>query len=258
MKFRGVPSGRVARIGIAPDSELIEVQMDIDPKVARVLAEDKTLRATLELSGITGLRYLEIDRRSGSALDQAPELRFEPPYPLIPSARSSFKAIQEALSDIYDRVMQVDLRGISDDIRTTLQSARRLLDDERIDSALTHLNSTIEAADQTTRNLQEMTAGVRLAPAIDHATQAAEGAHRIISELAQADTGRRISQTVSQMSLLVQTTQQAVVSLQSTLQRLDRAAGNLQGLTGELRAQPSRLLFGGPPVQNPIPEGDSQ
>ena len=54
---------------------------------------------------------------------------------------------------------------------------------------------------------------------------------------------------LSQLNVLVQTTQQAVTSMQYTLQRLDRAAGNLQGLTGELRAQPSRLLFSQPPAQ---------
>ena len=100
VKYRGVPAGRVDTIGIAPDGELIEVHMEIDVKAAKALKRDPSLRATLELSGITGLRYIEIDRRSGDALNQAPTLTFKPPSEVIPSARSSFKAIQNALGDV--------------------------------------------------------------------------------------------------------------------------------------------------------------
>ena len=105
VKYRGVPAGRIQDIRIAPDGDLIEVLMDVDVDVAKVLKGDPTLRARLELSGITGLRYVEIERRSGDALNQAPTLTFKPPYEVIPSARSSFKAIQSALGDVYDKVM---------------------------------------------------------------------------------------------------------------------------------------------------------
>src|SRR5574340_1222661 len=55
VKFRGVPAGRVTRIAIAPDQQLIEVVMDIDTHMVPALHADDTLRAQLQLSGITGL-----------------------------------------------------------------------------------------------------------------------------------------------------------------------------------------------------------
>src|SRR5215468_2221927 len=103
VKYRGVPAGRVEKIGIAPDGDLIEVVMSIDTWFAQL-----TLRAQLQLSGITGLRYVEIDRHSGDSLHDFPRLSFEPEHPLILSTPSQFKAILEALQDIYNRVMSVD------------------------------------------------------------------------------------------------------------------------------------------------------
>ena len=97
VKYRGVPAGRVERIGIAPDGDLIQVTMSINRKYDDLLFKDPSLRAQLQLSGITGLRYVEIDRHSGDALLNAPTLSFTPDYPLIPSTPSQFKAIQEAL-----------------------------------------------------------------------------------------------------------------------------------------------------------------
>ena len=38
------------------------------------MLKDPTLRAQLQLSGITGLRYVEIDRHTGDALEKSPTL----------------------------------------------------------------------------------------------------------------------------------------------------------------------------------------
>ena len=153
VKYRGVPAGRVDQIKIAPDGDLIEVVMSIDNRYASMLVKDPTLRAQLQLSGITGLRYVEIDRQSGDALENAPTLSFEPEYPLIPSTPSQFKAIQEALEDIYGRVMSVDLAGISGDIRATLQSADQLLRDDRVQRILNNLSTITDSASRVTLNM---------------------------------------------------------------------------------------------------------
>ena len=254
IKYRGVPSGRVASIHIAPDGELIEVVLDLDVDTAKALKQDPSLRATLELSGITGLRYIEIDRRSGDALNQMPTLSFQPPYDVIPSSRSSFKAIQAALSDVYDRIMQLDFGGISNDARTALQSATNVLRDERLDALMSNLKSTSQSTSEVMKNLSAMTRNVQLAPAVDNATQATAEAKSLFRELNSGPTGKQLSETIKQLGSLVESSQQAVISMQYTLQRLDRTAGNLQGLTDELRSQPSRLLFAAPPA----PRGPSE
>ncbi|MFQ5667741.1 MAG: MlaD family protein [Candidatus Binatia bacterium] len=255
VKYRGVPAGRVAAIGIAPDGNLIQVLMDVDANVAQLLKRDTQLRATLELSGITGLRYVEIDRRAGEALNQAPTLSFKPQYEVIPSARSSFKAIQSALGDVYDRFMQLDLGGISEETKATLQAAKQLLRDRRLDAILNNFKAVSESTTELATNLKTMTAGVKLAPAVENATEATAEARALFTNLSSGVSGTQLGTTLEQLSRLAQSTQQFVIGLQSTVERLDRTVSNLQTLTEEVRSQPSLLLFSEPPAPGRRPQG---
>ena len=85
VKFRGVPAGRVERIGIAPDGDLIEVVMSMRLAASPSASlNDPSLRAQLQLSGITGLRYVEIDRHTGDALESSPKLTLRAAVPAHP------------------------------------------------------------------------------------------------------------------------------------------------------------------------------
>jgi phospholipid/cholesterol/gamma-HCH transport system substrate-binding protein len=258
VKYRGVPAGRVEKIDIAPDGDLIEVLMSIDVEFAESVREDETLRAQLQLSGITGLRYVEIDRHSGDALQRAPQLSFEPPYPLIPSTPSQFKAIQEALEDIYNRVMSVDLAGISADVRATLQAADEILRDQRVQQVLGNMAELTDAARRASVNVEQMTAGVRLAPVVADLRQTTAEAQRLLVELRDGQTGAELRSALREVDGLARTTQSFVLDLQGVLDRLNRTTENLAQLTDLLRQQPSRLLFSAPPPPRPEAAGDSR
>lgn len=253
VKYRGVPAGRVERIDIAPDGELIEVRMSIDNRYAGLLFKDPTLRAQLQLSGITGLRYVEIDRQTGDALERAPTLSFEPPAPLIPSTPSQFKAIQEALEDIYQRVMSVDLAGISHDARATLQAADQLLRDDRVQRILTNLGDITDSAARVTRNLETAIDGVRLQPVIADLHDATKEAKGLMVELRSGETGRDLRSAVREIDGLARTGQSFIIDLEGVIGRLNRTIDNLQRLTESLRQQPSTLLFSSPPPPRPTP-----
>jgi phospholipid/cholesterol/gamma-HCH transport system substrate-binding protein len=256
VKYRGVPAGRVERISIAPDGDLIEVVMSVDRKFADRMLKDPTLRAQLQLSGITGLRYVEIDRTTVEA--QAPQLSFEPEYPLIPSSPSQFKAVQEALQDIYGRVMSVDLAGISADTRETLQAAGKILRDERLPQIIGNMSEITDSARKATANVEQMTAGVRLAPVVTELHQTTAQAKDLLGELRNGETGKELRSTLREVDGLARTMQSFVLDLQAMVDRLNRASDNLEQLTDVLRQQPSRLLFSSPPPprSNPSESGD--
>ena len=242
VKYRGVPAGRVDHIDIAPDGDLIEVVMSIDNRYADMLVQDPTLRAQLQLSGITGLRYVEIDRHAGEALDNAPALAFEPEYPLIPSTPSQFKAIQEALEDIYGKVMSVDLEGISGDARATLQAADQLLRDERVQTILNNIANISDSAARVTINIEKATAGVQ---------RATGEARALLVDLRQGESGRNLRSALREVDGLARSGQTFLVDLQGLVERLNRTTDNLQQLTNALRQQPSSLLFSNPPPTRP-------
>jgi phospholipid/cholesterol/gamma-HCH transport system substrate-binding protein len=253
VKYRGVPAGRVDRIGIAPDGDLIEAVMSIDRWFAELILRDPTLRAQLQLSGITGLRYIEIDRHSGDALHEAPKLSFEPEYPLILSTPSQFKAIQDALQDIYNKVMGVDLAGISNDMRATLQAADMLLRDDRVQRVLTNLSDVTDSARRAVANVENMTAGVKLEPVVGDLRRATGEARELLVELRNGETGQQLRGALRDVDDVARTTQSFVLELQVTVDRLSRASENLEQLTDMLRQQPSRLLFSEPPPPRPEP-----
>ena len=248
VKFRGVPAGRVERIGIAPDGDLIEVVMSVDTKFAERILKDPSLRAQLQLSGITGLRYVEIDRHSGDALERSPALSL--PAASIRSSRPrrrSFKAIQEALEDIYSRVMTVDLAGISADARATLQAADQILRDDRVQQILTNMSEMTGAARRATANVEQMTAGVKLAPVVSELHQTTVQAKGLLVDLRDGATGQQLRGALREVDGLARTTQSFVLDLQVMVNRLSRTTENLEQLTDLLRQQPSRLLFSAPP-----------
>lgn len=253
VKFRGVPAGRVARIAIAPDQQLIEVVMDIDSHMVPALHADDTLRAQLQLSGITGLRYIEIDRSRGEALKQAPSLSFKPRYEVIPSARSSFVAVQNALADVYGKLMQLDVGGISADVRATLQSMSHLLQDERINTMLSNFESASVSSQKAARNVESV-----MGPVTQNVAAATQEAKTLFANLNRGVKAEQLGQTLEQLNRLALNAQQFISSLQSTTARLDRTVGNLQALSDRIRQQPSLLLFGQPPAGRHAGGGDEK
>jgi phospholipid/cholesterol/gamma-HCH transport system substrate-binding protein len=256
VKFRGVPAGRVERIGIAPDGDLIEVVMSLRWQFAERIVDDASLRAQLQLSGITGMRYVEIDHHTGEALERSPKLTFDPAYPLIPSTPSQFKAIQEALQDIYNKVMSVDLAGISADTRATLQAADQILRDVRVQQVLTNMSEMTDAGRRATANVEQMTAGVRLAPVVEDLQDTTDEAKRLLVELRDGQTGQELRSALREVDGLARTTQSFVLDVQGVIDRLNRTSENLVQLTDLLRQQPSRLLFSGPPPPRPRADGE--
>ena len=68
VKYRGVEVGRVETIRVAPDNKLIAVVMKIN------LKEDltRTTIAQLKVAGITGLVFVELDRKQPEDEKKAP------------------------------------------------------------------------------------------------------------------------------------------------------------------------------------------
>jgi len=256
VKYRGVAAGRVQAIRIAADGELIEVVLDVDVKSAEALKNDRTIRATLELSGITGLRYIEIDRRTGESLLQSPALSFHTDYEVIPSARSSFKMVQSALIDVYDKVMAIDFAGISADTRSTLQAANSILRDPRINTMLTNIDEISRSATHLAKNVQNITEDVQLEPIIANLTHASADARMLLADLNSGATGQKLEHAIDEIDRLATSAREVVVAAQATLDRVDRAATGFENLATDVRSHPSALLFSQPPAPRDAPRVD--
>ena len=109
INYRGVAVGRVVEIGLAPDGRLIEVVLNLKPD----FQVDSSLAVQLRELGLTGLRYLEIDTAPKDITSLSPKLSFKPRYPLIQSNPSEIIQLKAALESMYQRVKDLDLKGLA-------------------------------------------------------------------------------------------------------------------------------------------------
>src|SRR3989304_824848 len=117
VKYRGVEAGRVQRIRVAPDNRLIEVVMKID--LRGELERDHV--AQLKAVGITGIVFVELDRKEPDKPDLSPKISFASEYPIISSKPSDFKQLITGIDNVIQSLNKIDTQGISDHIKSTLK-----------------------------------------------------------------------------------------------------------------------------------------
>jgi ABC-type transporter Mla subunit MlaD len=159
LKWRGVPIGSVSRIGIAPDRRHVEVHMDVYSDLLTKLGVDEEalfddkpdeklrekiqpdMRVRLVSAGITGLKFLELDRLPDEPL---PVLNFPVPDNYVPSAPSvmvglemgvskTVEMLPELLNSLDKLVASVDgfvTEFKTEDLAQTLSSILQLVENE--------------------------------------------------------------------------------------------------------------------------------
>ena len=154
VKYRGVDVGRVEGIRVAPDNRLIEVVMKI-----RLKEEvEKNNVAYLRVVGITGIVFIELDRRNPEEPDLSPRIDFASEYPIIPSKPSQLRQIFSGIDEIVEKIKQVDLEGISKSITHSAMAAENLLAGPKTQKVLANLESISVNLDQTMARIEKITA----------------------------------------------------------------------------------------------------
>src|SRR6185369_5522251 len=135
VKFRGVMVGTVRNITIAPDHRHVQVTSDIyvdavkslgisdgkpDPKSGQPFMPEN-LRVQLVASGITGVRFLEVDFFDPQRYPP-PVLPFKPRWDYIPAAPSTLRSLEQAALEFAN-----DLPELGEQTTATLTEGRATL-----------------------------------------------------------------------------------------------------------------------------------
>ena len=152
LKYRGVMIGRVTRIGVAPDGELIEVVLKVES--GQKLGSD--IVAQLKTLGITGSVCVELDRKKKGEPDRSPHLSFPTEYPVVSSKPSEITELLRDVDEVLSMIKSMDLEGISDRIKTTLDKTNQTLDDAQVKEFSTNLNSVLAQAASSLQSADEM------------------------------------------------------------------------------------------------------
>ena len=263
VKYRGVFTGRVESIGVAPDSKIIKVILKIESGQKL----DQNIVAQLKSVGITGSMFVELDLKRAGEPDQSPALSFPSEYPIIASKPSEIKGLISGFDAILNQIKALDLEKISGKIIATLDNLNQSVDDadvERIsqtinssfekmeqiltdqrwdkvlaaaDTAGQELNRLLDKADRTLTRVQGIVIGKEetVKTALDNFSRAMEKANILLNKGTSLVSGTDASISELMQHLVV------------AAQNLELASDNLNQLMELLADHPSQLLFGEPP-----------
>lgn len=247
VKYRGVDVGRVEAIRVAPDNRLIEVVMKI-----RLREEvEKNNVAYLRVVGITGIVFIELDRRDPGEPDLSPRIDFASEYPIIPSKPSQLRQIFSGIDEIVEKIKQVDLEGLSKSITHSAKAAEDLLAGPRTQKVLANLESISVNLDQTMARVEKITAEGNLEGIVGETRAALGEARSLIAvtrdelkTLRLAETAEKTNRIVDTLSRTSRTTAR---DLQIMSDNMKRSSETLERLVERLESNPSDLLFSKPP-----------
>lgn len=275
VKYRGVPIGRVERIGVAPDTKLIEVVL----KTESGQRLDSDIVAQLTPVGITGSMFVELDRKREGETDQSPPLSFPSEYPIVASKPAEMSELLRGIDEVLDQLKSLDLKKISEKIKLTLDNIDKKVSDANVKSISNHLESSIQRIDQLMdderwdhflASVEE--AGQSLNGLMDKAgtslsrlDSTLEGVEGIVTEEEKnikmgiedfREAMEDANNFFAKGSLLVSGADDSLSHLMQRLlvvaQNLEKASENLNGLVELLADQPSQLVFGEPPAPRKV------
>ena len=147
VKLRGVRVGRVATIQVHYDSTTQKSQVAVVAELDQSAVTDHAgqiiqltdratlqrlidegLRAKIDLVGITGLQYVELDFFDPQEFP-APHRDDKSKYPVVPTLRSGMSELVANLSKIANNLNKVDFAGLSRELQTLLATVNRQVSD---------------------------------------------------------------------------------------------------------------------------------
>jgi len=250
VKFRGVTIGRVKRIAIRPSDNFIRVDMQAMPSSIDSDSDTgpidffnnlddevgKGLRCRLELKGITGMKYVELDYVDPKK-NKLP--RVTPPADIlyVPSAPSLMSGLRTSLTGTFAKIAAIDFEKISKELSESLTKANELLSDPKIAGIIDRLDKVAEHSENITKKLDDSLTKKRLesiATELDDSLKAVKKFSKTAeAQLKKAD----VPETAASVRELKR-------EMGVTLRKLDETLDSLTELINSLQNDPSSLIRG--------------
>lgn len=273
--FRGVRVGQVTNVFLRYDQShsdiLIPVFGVIEPDQIKVVGDvpagetaaaegkgqglqnliGKGLRGQLGVSSlVTGQMTVNLDIYSGPRSASVGEN----PYPdrmEIPTVPSTIEAVQDTLKTVIQKVSQLPLDQILEEIRGTIKSVTEVVNDPQLREVVPNVNAALVNFRELSGGLNKTLAplATRLETASGQADETLAQARasfaqmqRAFSAVEQAST--RAAQTMSSVNALMQPGSSIFFDLSTALREVTNTARSMRGLSDNLARDPNSILFG--------------
>jgi phospholipid/cholesterol/gamma-HCH transport system substrate-binding protein len=275
VKYRGVEVGRVEKIRVAPDSRLIEVVMKINLRGEL----EREYVAQLKAVGITGIVFIELDRKEPDEPDLSPQVTFASEYPIVASKPSDIAQIVSSVQEILEAIKKIDTAGISDQVKSTLTAVEatvnnlnlvvgtveKALAKGRLEDLLIEVNTTLGKIQHLVSNAENELQALNLPKTGAHLEMTTARIEKIVSSgeiekiLTEANQTvvnlkqvmEALNRTMEGWDRMIEGLDQRSVGVTNdikvTSENLKRASESLEMLVERVSASPSDLLFSQPP-----------
>jgi phospholipid/cholesterol/gamma-HCH transport system substrate-binding protein len=248
VKYRGVEVGRVHTIRVAPDYKLVEVVMKIN--LEGPLQKDTI--SQLKAAGITGLVFIELDRRRDGDLDKSPEITFGTEYPLIPSKPSELRELILGIDAVIVQIKQIDFKGISDQTIRTGKSIEDLMSSPKVKQSLVHIESIASHIDNVTERIDQISQQGKIDAVFTEAGSTLAEIKGLAAKMKEELQNMKLSETSVKTGRMIEgldrRSKAITLELKITSEHLRKTSEELELLVDRLKANPSDLIFGSPPA----------
>jgi paraquat-inducible protein B len=265
VEFRGIPVGQVLDINMEFDAAkktfLIPVLIEIEQERIKVINEMKEtdgkkqndflveqgMRAQLKTGSlITGQLYVDLDFHPNA---EPAQIIWEGRYPQMPTVPTSMEEITTSLTQLLKKLEKLPIEQIGNDLRDTIQGAKRLVNSAELQEAITALNQTLNQAQIFAATLNKVitpelrSAVANLNTTLKHTKKLAQNFDRTVVPELDA-TLKEAQFTLNAIKGSVSKDSPLYYELMRVFKELSGAARSIRVMADYLERNPDALIYG--------------
>ncbi|MBT8365104.1 MAG: MCE family protein [Deltaproteobacteria bacterium] len=265
VEFRGIPIGQVLDINmeynVKESAFLIPVLIEIEQERIKVIGDlnqtDRNkqtdylvaqgMRAQLKTGSlITGQLYVELDFHPDA---EPAQINWEGRYPQMPTVPTSMDEITTSVTQLLKKLEKLPIEQIGNDLRDTVQGAKRLVNSAELQESITALNQTLNQAQQFAATLNQVitpelrSAVSNLNTTLKHTRQLAQNFDRTVVPELDA-TLKKAQSTLNAIKGAVSKDSPLYYELMRVLKELSGAARSIRVMADYLERNPDALIYG--------------
>ena len=274
VKFKGVEIGSVKDIrlqlenGAQVNKIPVIVEIDLEKLTSRgatgVVAKDVATfhQAVLEMglrgqllmeSLVTGLLYVALDFFPGTPirLVQQPGGHYQ--YPEIPTTPTTLELAQDAVTQIFNKLEEIDFKGITKALTETVDGVNRLVNSPDLKASLRALQQTMPKVDEALLSVRKLTTTMdssvtALAGNLEQTSDAArEAMQQAAIAIKQTDGALKAAEAAMiNVNGVMDQDSPTFYEFRKSMREVSAAARSLRLLTGYIERNPRALIFGKP------------
>ena len=269
VKFRGVTIGKVSSVTVRPSDNLVRVDMeaelsaiDVGNEKSSVITRkaeffykmekevEKGLRCRLDLTGITGLKYVEINYYD-PLKNPVPDMVQPKGVRYIPSTPSFLKGLSTNLTTTLARIANINFEDISAELLSSLKAINSFVGDPKINTLAGKIDNIASQLDATTAsinkvmtesNIREISDGLK--NSLTSINDLSKSLQKQIEEAKISETTAAARESLGETKDAAKSFKEIRVELSDTLNKLEEAIDSFTELVKNINEDPSSIVRG--------------